>query len=175
MLPPDVPEITPGKVGDMSTEEKFRKPLQQDPEDVKAFVAFLRLLRGWTQAELAEALELTAGAISRYETGDVVPDRETLEDVALAVGLPLPMLDRTFLCISAARAAVASALEPADRDRRYSAITRDLAAGLFDLACLAAATVLAELPDLSFGPWADPSPFTDSEDSEEPAPEEEGD
>jgi transcriptional regulator with XRE-family HTH domain len=157
----------------MRIKEEIRRPLQQDPEDVKVFIAFLRMLRGWTQAELAEALELTAGAVSRYETGNVVPDRETLEDIALAVGLPLRMLDRTFFCIASARAAVASEREPADRDRRFSAITRELASGLFDLACFAAATVLADLPDLSFGPWASPSPFMGSEDSEE-EPEEGG-
>ncbi len=158
----------------MSIEEKFRKPFQHDPEDVKAFIGFLRLLRGWTQAELAEALELSAGSISRYETGDIVPDRETLEDVAMAVGLPLRLLDRTFLCISAARSAVASALDPADRDRRYAAITRDLAAGLFDFACFATALVVAELPDLGFGPWMTSEAILDPKDVEE-EPEPEGD
>ncbi len=93
----------------MRIEEKFRRIHQDDPEDVRTFIAFLRLLRGWTQADLADALGLTAGAISRYETGDVVPDRETLEEVALAVGLPLSMLDRVFLAVAAARSAVASA------------------------------------------------------------------
>lgn len=157
----------------MRTEEKFRTPRQDDPEDVKTFIAFLRLLRGWTQADLAEALGLTAGAISRYETGDVVPDRQTLEDVAKVVGLPLRILDRTFLCISAARAAVASTTEPSDLDLQFAAITRDLSAALFDLACVITAMVIAELPpDHDLGPWARSVASSDSEeDDEEEEPE----
>jgi transcriptional regulator with XRE-family HTH domain len=164
-----MPEITPGKEGNMRTEEKFRTPRQDDPEDVKTFIAFLRLLRGWTQADLAETLGLTAGAISRYETGDVVPDRETLEEIAMVVGLPLRMLDRVFLTVSAARAAVASAADPSDLDLRFAALTRELAAGLFDFACVVAATVLAELPDLDLGPWGRSAPSLEpEEDREEP-------
>ena len=151
----------------MRIEEKFRRIHQDDPEDVRTFIAFLRLLRGWTQEDLAGALGLTAGAISRYETGDVVPDRATLEEVALAVGLPLSMLDRVFLAVAAARSAVASAADPSDPDRRFAALTRDLAAGLFDLACLATATVLAELPDLDVGPWGRSGPTLEPEAGEE--------
>src|SRR4051794_17339680 len=152
MLPPYMPEITPGKVGDMSTSEKFRMPDQDEPQAVGTFIAFLRLLRGWRQADLADALGLTPGAISRYETGDVVPDRQTLEGVAKAVGLPLRMLDRTFFSVAAARSAVASAADPGDLDKRFAALTRELASLLLELAGVAVATILAEFPDLVLGP-----------------------
>ncbi|MFL6261770.1 MAG: helix-turn-helix domain-containing protein [Thermoanaerobaculia bacterium] len=158
----------------MSTEEKFRRPPQYDPEDAGTFIAFLRLLRGWSQADLANALGLTAGAISRYETGDVVPDRDRLEHIARVVGLPLRMLDRVYLPVAAARSAVASAADPGDLDRRFAALTRDLAASLFDFACLAMATILAEFPDLALGPWARSALTLEAEDFEDLEEEPEG-
>ena len=109
MLPPGVPEITPKNAGAVQTEEKIRMPSRDNPEDLKFVVVFLRLLRGWTQTELAEAAGLSASAISRYEIGDIVPGREALEEIATAVGLPLRMLDRVFLWVGAARSALASA------------------------------------------------------------------
>jgi hypothetical protein len=66
---------------------------------------------------------------------------------------------------------VASAVDPTALDRRFAALTRELASGLFDLACLATATVLADLPDLDLGPWAGSTPSPDPEDrDEEPEP-----
>lgn len=73
----------------------------------------------------------------------------------------LRMLDRTFLTVAAARAAVASSAGPLDRNPRLAALTHDLTAALFDLACVAAATLLADLPDLDVGPWAKAGPAWD--------------
>ena len=42
----------------------------------------LRKKRGLTQAQLAEALNMTSAAVSKWETGAAVPDLETL--IALA-------------------------------------------------------------------------------------------
>ena len=82
------------------------------------------------------------------------------------------MLDRVLLTVSAARTAMASAADPTHLDRRVAAITRDLAAGLFDLASLAAASVLADLPELDLGPWAKSALSPYPEDwEEEPEPE----
>jgi transcriptional regulator with XRE-family HTH domain len=170
MLPPDAPEITPGNAWAVQPEEKIRMPRRDNPEDLKFVVVFLRMLRGWTQAELAEAAGLSASAISRYEIGDIVPGREALEEIALAVGLPLRMLDRVLLWVAAARSAVASATDPGDLDRLADAVAGELAAGLSDLLDTVTAMVLASLPDLDTGPWRKSASPPQADDREE-APE----
>lgn len=141
-------------------------PNRDNPEDLKFAVVFLRLLRGWTQAELAEAAGLSASAISRYETGDIVPSREALEEIALAAGLPLRMLDRVFIWVGAARAAVASGADPANPDRLTEAVVSELAAGLVDLLDTVTAGMLAAFPDLDLGPWVRPAAPPRPEDRE---------
>ena len=145
-------------------------PRRDNPEDLKLVVIFLRMLRGWTQTELAEAAGLSASAISRYEIGDIVPGREALEEIAMAVGLPLRMLDRIFLWVGAARSAVASAAAPGDPDRLADAIAGELAAGLSDLLDTVTSMMLASLPDLGTGPWGKPASPPHADDREE-APE----
>ncbi|MEO6192955.1 MAG: helix-turn-helix transcriptional regulator [Thermoanaerobaculia bacterium] len=145
-------------------------PRRDNPEDLQFVVVFLRMLRGWTQTELAEAAGLSASAISRYEIGDIVPGREALEEIAMAVGLPLRMLDRIFLWVGAARSAVASATDPGDLDRLADAVAGELAAGLSDLLDAVTAGVLASLPDLGTGPWRRTAAPPHADDREE-APE----
>ncbi len=128
-------------------------PRRDNTEDAKVVVAFLRLLRGWTQTELAEAAGLSASAVSRYESGDIVPSREALEEIAVATGLPLRMLDRVFIWVGAARAAVESAADPGDPDRLIAAAASEMTAGLTDLFDSITARMLAGLPDLEAGPW----------------------
>lgn len=60
--------------------------------DAKTFGAFLALVRraqGLTQAELAEQLHVTDKAVSRWERGVGLPDINTLEPLADALGLSL--------------------------------------------------------------------------------------
>ncbi len=142
-------------------------PGRDNPEDVKMVVTFLRLLRGWTQAELAEATGLSLSAVWRYENEDLVYSEPVLEEIALAVGLPPRMLDRVFTWVAAARAAVASAIDPGDPDRRIDAIAGELTAGLSDLVYSATALILRGSPDLEIGPWARPAAPPRPEDREE--------
>jgi transcriptional regulator with XRE-family HTH domain len=150
----------PGKITlipgtDVHSEEKITMSSRDNPENVRMVVAFLRLLRGWSQAELAEAVGLSVSAIWRYENEDVGNPDKTLEEIAVAVGLPPRMLDRLFTWIAAARAAVASAADPEDPLRRIDAIAAELAAGLSDIAYAATAEILGGSPDLDeIGPWA---------------------
>ncbi len=126
-----------------------------NPENTRMVVIFLRLLRGWSQAELAEAVGLSASAIWRYENEDVGNPGKTLEEIAVAVGLPPRMLDRLFVWVAAARTAVASAADPEDPQRRIDAIAAELAAGLSDIAYAATAEILGGSPGLGeIGPWA---------------------
>lgn len=137
------------------------------PEDVKMVITLLRNLWGWTQADLAEASGLSVSAISRYETGDMLPTSEALEEIALAAGLPFPMLDRVFLWIGTTRAAVASTANPGDLDRLIEAAASQIAVGVADLTYSIAREVLADLPDLDAGPWARPAAPPQAEDREE--------
>lgn len=54
-------------------------------------IANFRKERGLTQAQLAEALNMTSAAVSKWETGAAVPDLDTL--IALADYFYLPMDD----------------------------------------------------------------------------------
>lgn len=54
-------------------------------------IANFRKERGLTQAQLAEALNMTSAAVSKWETGAAVPDLDTL--IALADYFRLPMDD----------------------------------------------------------------------------------
>ncbi len=142
-------------------------PGRDNPEDVKMVVIFLRLLRGWTQAELAEAAGLSLSAVWRYENEDLVDSEPVLEEIALAVGLPSRMLDRVFTWVAAARAAVASAIDPGDPDLRIDAIASEMTAGLSDLVYSATALILRGSPELEIGPWARPAAPPRPEDREE--------
>ena len=60
--------------------------------DAEKFAAFLQVRRkelGMTQAQLAEKLNVTAKAVSRWERGQGFPDVRTLEPLAQALGITL--------------------------------------------------------------------------------------
>ena len=59
------------------------------PEDVKIALSILRLLRGWTQAEMAEAAGVHKSLLSLYEQGKTVPTAKTLSRLMAAVKLPI--------------------------------------------------------------------------------------
>ena len=59
-----------------------------------AFVAQLRKERGLTQKELADKLNVTDKAISKWETGKGFPDIKLMEPLAQALGVSLVELDR---------------------------------------------------------------------------------
>ena len=60
-----------------------------DTRDFGAFLSRIRKARGLTQAGLAEQLHVTDKAVSRWERGIGLPDINTLEPLADALGLSL--------------------------------------------------------------------------------------
>jgi transcriptional regulator with XRE-family HTH domain len=64
----------------------------------------LRIVRGWSQEELAKASGVRSGSISDYERGRMVPGLKTLQRLVGAMGYPLAALDRTQSFVDAIRA-----------------------------------------------------------------------
>lgn len=60
-----------------------------DTRDFGTFLSRIRKARGLTQAGLAEQLHVTDKAVSRWERGIGLPDINTLEPLADALGLSL--------------------------------------------------------------------------------------
>jgi transcriptional regulator with XRE-family HTH domain len=58
-------------------------------------IAILRLVRRWSQSELAEASGVTNSAISDYERGKVDPQTRNLMRLLQAMGYPLSAIDLT--------------------------------------------------------------------------------
>jgi transcriptional regulator with XRE-family HTH domain len=58
-------------------------------------LALLRLVRRWSQSELAAAAGVTNSAISDYERGKVDPQTRTLLRLLEAMGYPLSALEQT--------------------------------------------------------------------------------
>ncbi len=59
-------------------------------------VTILRLVRGWTQAELARAVALKEDTIRAFERGVRTPPPATRRRLLLAMGFPVTLLDRTL-------------------------------------------------------------------------------
>ncbi|MGH7483975.1 MAG: tetratricopeptide repeat protein [bacterium] len=76
-----------------------------DPADVRLVVGFFRLLRKWSQEQLARASGVDRGLISDYELGLKVPRRQTLERLAAAVGLPYSWVEALLPLFREARLA----------------------------------------------------------------------
>ena len=62
--------------------------------DLAVTLSILRIVRRWSQSELAEAAGVTNSAISDYERGKVDPQTQTLQKLVRALGLPLSSLDQ---------------------------------------------------------------------------------
>lgn len=72
--------------------------IQSDPVaagDINVALTILRIVRGWTQDDLARAAGVANSAISEYERGKKVPELSTLRRLVDAMGYPLSTLDRT--------------------------------------------------------------------------------
>ena len=59
------------------------------PDDVKIAIGILRLLRGWTQEEMAREAGVHKSLLSLYEQGKTVPTPKTLSRLLAAVKLPI--------------------------------------------------------------------------------------
>lgn len=97
-----------------------------------AFVARLRKEQGLTQKELADKLNVTDKAVSKWETGKGFPDVKLLEPLAQALGVSLVELmqgrrqEADTLTVAEADAAVSQAMGQLERStaRRYLRLFR---------------------------------------------------
>jgi transcriptional regulator with XRE-family HTH domain len=79
--------------------------VQNEPDDLRILVGFLRLLRHQTQEEMANAAGMHPGTILRYEGGTRIPDRLTIEKLARGAGMQMWAIDAVILpAIGLARA-----------------------------------------------------------------------
>lgn len=97
-----------------------------------AFIAQLRKEQGLTQKELADRLNVTDKAVSKWETGKGFPDLKLLEPLAQALGVSLVELmqgkrqEADILTVAEADAAVSQALGQSEKaiTRRYLRLFR---------------------------------------------------
>lgn len=97
-----------------------------------AFIAQLRKEQGLTQKELADKLNVTDKAVSKWETGKGFPDVKLLEPLAQALGVSLVELmqgkrqEADTLTVAEADAAVSQALGQSEKaiTRRYLRLFR---------------------------------------------------
>lgn len=66
-----------------------RKVVLMDNQKFGKFILFLRKEKGWTQAELAEKLNVTDKAISKWERGVGFPDIKMVEPLAEVFGVSI--------------------------------------------------------------------------------------
>ena len=64
----------------------------REDEEIGERIRKLRLLRGWSQAALAEAASLTVEGISRIERGARAPRVSTLRAISAALTVPISAL-----------------------------------------------------------------------------------
>src|ERR1700692_1781086 len=81
--------------------ERGSGSVQITAEDLRALVGILRVLPDRTQAEMAAAAHLHPTTVGRYEHGETIPDRRTLEKLAAAVPLPMWAIDGLLLPVIA--------------------------------------------------------------------------
>ena len=116
------------------------------PEDLRVLTWLLRAVRNCPQMEMGAAARVDPSAISRYESGHMVPPRANLERLAAAAGVPISLLDTVLLpALRATR--LARALSPP-----YGHISPTIEEAAEALACAvkesfsaAAASLLVEL------------------------------
>lgn len=103
-----------------------------DNEHFGAFIAQLRKELGLTQKELADRLNVTDKAVSKWETGKGFPDLKQLEPLAQALGVSLVELmqgkrqEADTLTVAEADAAVSQAMGQSEKTtaRRYLRLFR---------------------------------------------------
>ena len=103
-----------------------------DTERFAAFITQLRKERGLTQKELADRLNVTDKAVSKWETGKGFPDLKLLEPLARELGVSLVELmqgrrqEADTLTVAEADAAVSQAMGQSEKTtaRRYLRLFR---------------------------------------------------
>ena len=67
---------------------------QDSGEDLlRVALTVLRVVRGWTQGELAQAAKVRPGTMSDYEQGKLVPSLRTLQRLTGVMGYPLAAIE----------------------------------------------------------------------------------
>src|SRR4051812_45561738 len=86
-------------------------------------LAVLRIIRGWSQGELAAASGVRPGSLSDYERGKMNPSFKVVSRLIAAMGFPLSMLDRTIDFVQSGRAYLEGAVpsRPIERIEEISA------------------------------------------------------
>src|SRR5436309_10742966 len=87
-------------------------------DDLAVTLSILRIVRRWSQSELAEAASVTNSAISDYERGKVDPQTQTLQKIMGALGYPMSALDQTaaFIRLLKAQMGTPGRKEPSGTD-----------------------------------------------------------
>ena len=62
--------------------------------ELSTALAVLRVVRGWTQEDLAGASGVRASSLSDYERGKKIPELNTLRRMVSAMGYPLAVVER---------------------------------------------------------------------------------
>ena len=123
-----------------------------------AFVAQLRKEQGLTQKGLADRLNVTDKAVSKWETGKGFPDVKLLEPLAQALGISLVELirgekdPRDSLTAAEAEAVVSQAMDQSQRitARRYLKLLRWLLTSIAAICAVGPLTQLALALELFF-------------------------
>jgi transcriptional regulator with XRE-family HTH domain len=92
-----------------------------------AVIVALRRVLDWTQEDLAERSGLSAGSISNYEQGEVVPPPDALRSIAKAFNLAPADLDRLAAELLRAFQTMDPFSCPAEQADLASALTTELA------------------------------------------------
>lgn len=120
-----------------------------DPEDLSLTIRFLRALRGWTQTRLAQEAGLDKSRISLLESGTHTPDRELLQRLAAAVGLPLHLLDLSLPMLSSFRQVLALPPSSPDDEEETAGLVKIVVA---EMTAAAHAFTLRTALELSLAP-----------------------
>ena len=89
-------------------------------DDLAVTISILRIIRRWSQSELAETAGVTNSAISDYERGKVDPQTQTLQKLIRALGLPLSSLDQAQAFIQLIRAQMDSSGDDSEGRQLFS-------------------------------------------------------
>jgi transcriptional regulator with XRE-family HTH domain len=92
--------VAPAQPAASLREPRDARDAQIEGERRRLIVAQLRLLRGWSQKQLAAASGVAASSISDYERGASVPTRNTIDRLAAAAEISRPQLARIMAFVS---------------------------------------------------------------------------
>ena len=90
------------------------------PSPLGAVLRFLRFAAGWSEAELAQALEISPDLISKYEKGRKALSRERLEELLAAMDVPPEAVDACLYALAVAfpREEPGSPVDPSPAERK---------------------------------------------------------